>query len=150
MGEYKRFIDTDASPMSLATIRGALAERDPEFRLEDTSIGDIPSADIFLGDEMLGDLEISRPGDGLFENEVDELLDALAEVEVGDRRRVRRTLQSAKAVVTVRAMSPDRETQEALDALQPLWEWLLANRAGLLQADGQGYSDASGLILSMD
>jgi hypothetical protein len=150
MGEYKRFIDTDASPIGLTAIRAALEERSPEIKLEDTSIGDVPSADLFLGDELLGELEITHPGDGIFENEIEELLDSLAEAEVGDRRRVRRTLQAAKSVVTVRAMSPDRDPEASLDLLKPLWEWLLATRAGLVQTDGQGFSDAMGVVLPLD
>jgi hypothetical protein len=37
-----------------------------------------------------------------------------------------------------------------LKAIDPLWRWLHANRRGLLQADGEGYYDAKGLVLELE
>ncbi len=91
------------------------------------------------------------PGDGLFEEERDELIEL---VEGGDdaptRGRVVSTLRIARAIVAVQVLFGDGDTDETLDRLVPLWTWLQANRRGLIQADGEGYYDGPKLILSLE
>jgi hypothetical protein len=36
-----------------------------------------------------------------------------------------------------------------LGLLSPLWDWLLANRSGLIQADGEGFYEGRNLILEL-
>ena len=52
--------------------------------------------------------------------------------------------------VAVRVLDQGREPEETLAKLDPLWQWLLANREGLLQAEGEGYYGATGLILQVE
>jgi len=45
-------------------------------------------------------------------------------------------------------LTPPRTAEQTLELLSPLWEWLLANRRGLIQADGEGFYDGQHLILA--
>ena len=75
------------------------------------------------------------------------MLSFLEESEGKNREAVECVLKNARRIVSVRVLVQDRESEETLAGIQPLWNWLFATRGGLLQADGEGYYDANGLIL---
>ena len=56
-------------------------------------------------------------------------------------------LERGTAIVAVRVLWRGREPDETLDMLSPLWEWLFANRTGILQADDEGWYHGPDLIL---
>jgi hypothetical protein len=41
--------------------------------------------------------------------------------------------------VAARVLWQGRRAEEALDLLDPLWDWLTASRHGLVQAHGEGF-----------
>jgi hypothetical protein len=100
--------------------------------------------DLNRGGERLAQLEVSLPGSGLFEDEIEELREEAADTggaEVAGR------LGSVTAIVAARVLWQGRSAEEALDLLGPLWDWLTASRHGLVQADGEGFYDQGELIL---
>jgi hypothetical protein len=75
------------------------------------------------------------------------LLEEVEESEGEGKTKVKRALEQAKAIVALQVLWQGCGTEETMEKLEPLWEWLFANRQGLLQADAEGYYDSSGLIL---
>jgi hypothetical protein len=147
MGYYMRFFDTSEKPLTIGDIEGAMRDVDPAYRLEVPKPAKIPQADLYLGDGLYAEVEINQPGDGLFEDEIAEMLEFLEDAEGNARKQVEKVLKAAKRIVSVRVLGQDRETEDTLAGIDPLWKWLFATRAGLLQADGEGYYDADDLIL---
>jgi hypothetical protein len=60
------------------------------------------------------------------------------------------TLRSAQAIIAAQVLFGTGETEMTLSRLDPLWAWLFCNRDGLLQADGEGYYDAHGVVLQVE
>jgi hypothetical protein len=147
MGYYMRFFDTSEKPLSIGEIESALRQVDPAYRLEAPESAKIPQADLYLGDGLYAEIEINEPGDGLFEDEIAEMLQFLEDAEGKARKRVEKVLKGARRIVSVRVLWQDRESGDTLAGIDPLWKWLFSTRAGLLQADGEGYYDADDLIL---
>ena len=146
MGYYMRFVSTDEKEISLDKINTALKQIDSGYELdfdgEDDEIADL----IFSGD-IYGMLEIDRPGDDLFDEEIEELKEFLDEVK-GDRKsEVLQVLSQAKAIVALQVLQQGRATvEEIFVKIDPLWDWLFANYSGFMQADGEGYYDPRGLV----
>jgi hypothetical protein len=150
MGYYMRFIVTDGE-LRLAEIEEALQSADGAYRLHHHSGSQRQSADLYHGDELYGELEINRPGDGLFEDEVAELRETVEEAEEGDeRQRVVEFLARATGMLAVRVLWQGRNVEPTLEKLDPLWKWLHDRREGLLQADSEGYYDQDGLVFNVE
>jgi hypothetical protein len=137
VGYYIRFLLEDDRPLSLEETMAGLRAVDPGFALSGRG-------DLTRGGERLAQLEVSLPGSGLFEDEIEELREEAADAggaEVAGR------LGSVTAIVAARVLWQGRRAEEALDLLGPLWDWLTASRHGLVQADGEGFYDQGELIL---
>lgn len=147
MGYYMRFFDTSEKPLTIGEIEGALRQVDPTYRLEAPESGKVPQADLFFRDGLYAEIEINAPGDGLFEDEIAEMLEFLEDAEGKGRKRVEEVLKGARRIVSVRVLGQNRESEDTLAGIDPLWRWLFSTRAGLLQADGEGYYDADELVL---
>ena len=153
MGYYMRFISTDPRDLTLAVLRAALASLNSAYRLDDTTGATATggeSADLFFAPDThaYGEVEINRPGDGLFDDERAELLEALPEEGEPDAlARVKTVLEGARTIVAVRVLSGGRSSDQAFERIDPLLEWLQTNRTGLLQADSEGYYEGQELIL---
>ncbi len=150
MGYYMRFITTDSRPSSIADLRTALKAAHPAWDLNETSGGTRLSATISFEGALYGDLEINHPGDGLFEDELQELKEFLEYAGKGSKRKVTQTLSKATAIYAVQVLWQGRDTEETLDKLQIFWDHLFARHAGLLQADGEGYYDDNGIVLAVE
>ena len=150
MGYYMRFVLTEDSHLDLPTIESALQAHDSQYHLQIEEGAKTPSADLYFGNDLYAELEINRPGDGTFDEELEELLEFLEDAGDGARQRVEESLSGAKAIIAVRVLWQDRDTEETLDKIDPLWVWLFETREGLLQADGEGYYDRTGLVLSVE
>jgi hypothetical protein len=147
MGYYMRFFDTSDDPLTIEAIEAAMQQHDPAYRLDAPQDARIPQADLYRGDSVFAEIEINQPGDDLFDGEIEEMLEFLEEAEGKNRNRVEKVLKSAKRIISARVLHQDREPEESLSGIDPLWKWLFSARGGLLQADGEGYYDKDGLIL---
>ena len=137
MGYYMRFLLEDERPLSLDVIMVGLRAVDPGFALS-------AGGELTRSGELLAQLEVNLPGDGLFEGDIGLLRDK-AEDAGGAEVAVR--LGSVSAIVVAHILWQGRGVGETLDLLDPLWDWLIANRRGLLHADAEGFYDRRGLIL---
>ena len=102
------------------------------------------------GHDVYGVVEVNRPGDGLFEEEIGELKEFVEDVRGKRKADVLKTLSEARAIVAVQVLFGDRQVEATLHKFLPLWEWLISNRKGLLQADDEGYYDQTGRILKVE
>jgi len=141
MGYYLRFIVTDPPPLSVAHLDAALRSVDPAYTID--------GYDLRHGDGLYGEIEVNPRGTGLCDEELGELADFIEDAGEGDRARVLAVLKQATAIVAVRVLWQGREAAETLTRLDPLWGWLFDHRAGLLQADGEGYYDEDGRVLDV-
>lgn len=142
MGYYLRFLVTDSQEISLVQVEVGLKQSNLDYRISD--------GDLMLGEDVLAEIEINCPSDGLFDEEIEELTEEVQEKRSRNKKRVAEVLQQAKAIVAVRVLSQGRDEEETMEKLVPLWEWLFVNRTGLLQADADGYYDKTRRILKME
>jgi hypothetical protein len=138
VGYYLRFLSEDDRPLVLGEIMPGL---------QNTGFWIDEGGTLHRGDELLAQLEVNQAGDGLFEAERDELRQ---EAERGGAAAgpVLTRLGSLTAILAVRVLWQERTAERTLDLLGPLWDWLLANRRGLIHADGEGFYDGQELILA--
>lgn len=149
MGYYMRFFTTDKNTSSIDDLNPLLQARHPSWRLKTLDGASNPSADIMFGEKLLGELEVNKPGDGLFEEEIDELLDFIDASNKGDREGVEELLQNATAAYVVRVLLRGRDRESTLETLDIFWEVLFQQHSGMLQADSEGYYDSSGMVLEV-
>lgn len=143
MGYYMRFITTDENETTLSTLEEALKQIDPAYSIT-------ASGELTHGDDLYGVIEINRPGDELFDEEIEELREIVEDVRGKRRADVLKTLGEATAIIAVQVLWEDRQPEATLEKLNPLWQWLFSHRTGLLQADDEGYYDARGLVLRVE
>jgi hypothetical protein len=146
MGHFMRFIVSDSKRVELGQILEGLQSADPAYSLGERRGAD--AGELRYDDDVYGLVEINRPGDRLFDEELDELKDSVLD-SPGRKVHVLRVLNEATAVVAVQVLWQGRETGSMPERLDPLWKWLFANYRGLMQVDAEGYYDASGLILQV-
>lgn len=147
MGYRMRFISTDQRVVTTTDLQSALVAVDPGYVVEI----DATAATIHHTGATIAHIEINVPGDGLFDAERDELIEFATDA-TGNRaakRRVLDALGGARAIVAAQVLFGTGDTETTLNRLDPLWAWLFDHREGLLQADGEGYYDARGLLLQL-
>ena len=145
MSYYMRYIVVDEGPLTVEDVRRAFAVEEEDYTVE--AMG--TKVDVGLDGRIIAQVAINAPGDGLFDDERAELIDAAGEAEGPGKATVLETLRAARTILAAQVLFGDRDIEEALDGLEPLWSWLFENRRGLLQADGEGYYDTNGLILEL-
>lgn len=140
-----RYIVVDQEPITVEDVHRAFAVEEEDYVVD----GEDSEAGVALGGQILAHVTINVPGDGSFDDERAQLIESAKEGEGPGKAAVLEALSNARTILAVQVLFGDRETDETLDALDPLWSWLQDNRRGLLQADGEGYYDTSGLILEV-
>lgn len=145
MGYTMRYITTGAREITLEWIEAALRQLDAAYAITNTDVPDI--GDLMHGETQLGIIEINRPGDDIFDDDLAEFQDMVGAGDTLEQRRVLDVLHQAQAMVVVEALWPGTDAEPVLAKLDPLWDWLFANYPGLLQADSEGFYDGDNLIL---
>jgi hypothetical protein len=143
-----RFVSTDEQPVTTGPLRDALVAAGSAYEVQ---LDDVALTIVHAG-ARIAHVEINVPGDGLFDEEREELIESLS-VAAGDdsaKANVVASLRAARTIVAAQVLFGTGDTDSTLKALDPLWQWLFRNRRGLLQADGEGYYDARGLVLSVN
>lgn len=140
-----RFLVTDTRLVSLDDLAAALQRIDRKYSLH----RDGPEGTLEYSGTPVAALELDDAGDDVFGDELSELKEAAGEVDGKERLKVLEALETTRQIVAVQVLFGEGETEEVLSRLDPLWAWLFRERGGLLQADGEGYYDAEGLILEV-
>jgi hypothetical protein len=147
MSYYMRYISTDEQEITVPMLERILKSLDPQYSIANAQESPTESGDLVYGNENYGQIEINRPGDSLFEEELEELRGFLNEARGKKKEIVLQTLDNATTTVAIQVLWQERNTEQTLSKIDPLWQWLFSNRKGLLQVDGEGYYDSSVLIL---
>jgi hypothetical protein len=145
MGYLMRYISTDGREITLSMIEAALKAVDPSYAIANVEVDDL--GDLMYGDTQCAIIEINRPGDDMFEDDLAEFQDLVGKGDTGVEHVVRHTLTNATALIVIEALWKGEDAEPVLAKIDPLWNWLFANYAGLSQADSEGFYDSSGLIL---
>jgi hypothetical protein len=128
---YIRYILTDHRAVTAGELEQALRQVDPTYAID----GDL----IKLG-AGYGIIDIAHRGDPICDGDLD-LLARLAEKRE-HRDAIVAAVWDAKSMVCVQPVnSLEARTEEVL---APLWDWLLANRAGLLAWEGGTFFGRAG------
>lgn len=141
-----RYVVGDERAVSLDEIGRALAAVDKRYRLQHAD----NTGTLSHGATLIAQVEVNVPGDGLFDEERDELIEFAEDAEGGGKQRVLEMLRGARALVAAQVLFGTGETESTLQLLDPLWHWLSEHRRGLLQADGEGYYDGADLVLEVE
>ena len=147
MGYYMRYISTDSQDITLAWLQEALRRIDPRYSIEEQQKGRRETGDLQFAGELYGEFEINRPGDGLFEEEIEEFMGGAEAGEGEGHKIVREVLSAARCIVALQVLWQGRETEATLERISPLWSLLSDTRSGLLQADAEGFYRGTELIL---
>lgn len=149
MGYYMRYVTTAAGELELATLDSALKTVDPGYFIRPDPVN--PAAgELFYGDMLLGEIEINRPGDEIFDEDIADLKELVTGHGSPNEARVLETLDQARAIVAVQAFWQGVHARPTFAKIDPLWDWLFDNFAGLLQMDEEGFYDAHDLILDLN
>jgi hypothetical protein len=143
VGYYMRFIGVDERTVSVADLQSAIDSLGAGSRVE----GDGRHAVVTTHGAPIGDVTINLPGDGLFEDEVAELIEFAEDASGRGKKAVLKALRGARTIVAVQVLDGAGPISDSLDALDPIWTWLVENRDGLVQADGEGYYKGRRLLL---
>lgn len=144
MSYHLRFLITDPGELDLDDLRTSLRAVNRKYRLD---IEDGSGA-LRLGNEVIGQVRLTTPEDDGFEDELAGLEEAASEGSGAGEARVADALATVQIILAVEV--PGKvHGREALESLDPVWEWLFGNREGLLQADNEGYYDEDGLIFEV-
>jgi hypothetical protein len=140
-----RYFALDAAPLTLANIEAGLKAANPAYAIH-LDLWDT-LGDLFYGETRLAQIEINRPDDDIFQDDVVEFLDTVGSDPSPEATRVRETLRNAAAIVALECFWEGKDAEAALARIDPLVDWLFAHAPGLFQADGEGFYDANGLLL---
>ena len=149
MGYYMRFIFDGDNEISMAGIEVGLKSIDSNYNFAEWD-QERESAELFHGNELYGEIEINRIGGELMDEEIEELIEDVEDAVGGDKDGVLQVLTNSKAMFVIRVLWQGRETEDTLEMIDPLWEWLFTKYKGLLQADGEGYYNKSEQILKTE
>jgi hypothetical protein len=142
---FLRFILDDGPPPSFDEMQAGLQASEPEAGF--ISIDDDPfAAHLAYGEVLLAVVERNVPGDGIFEDELDDLREEVLKQDDQRREIVLQALQRATGMVAFQPLPGDLEFDKPM-----AWviDWLFAHRSGLLQIDLEGFFDAKGRIISL-
>jgi hypothetical protein len=144
MGYLMRFISTSEQIITLASIRVALKQIDPAYNITNDEIPDL--GDLLYGEVRCGIVEVNRPSEDIFEDDLEAFRDMLKGDTLAEEQ-VRQVLNAANAMVVVEAFWEGANSEEILQRIDPLWDWLFTHYTGISQADSEGFYDLFGLIL---
>lgn len=97
MGYLMRFFVTDKMDLTLQYLGSALQLADARYQLANTDVPDI--ADLLFDGTQLAVLEINRPGDDMFEDDLAEFDEMVGPDHDPATTRVREVLHQTKALV---------------------------------------------------
>ncbi len=146
MGYYMRYIVSEPKEIKLSILENALKRIDSVYSMEKVHAGPPEMGELTYDSSIYGVVEINKPGDELFSKEIEELKEFVGETKGRKKKKVLKTLKASNAIIAIQILMQDRDTEQTLQKIDPIWEWLFSNYKGLMQADGEGYYDKTGLI----
>ncbi|MBW4435954.1 MAG: hypothetical protein KME04_02390 [Pleurocapsa minor GSE-CHR-MK-17-07R] len=105
------------------------------------------SAELYFGEVLLGELEVNRPGDDLFDGDLEDLLDELNKQDDPAAVQVSAWLEEASGMLVIHVLRGGHEQYDTL--MSPLIDSLFARYDGVLQVDTEGFFNRDGRIVSL-
>jgi hypothetical protein len=146
MGDFIRYIITAGHDLTLETLNLILKEVDPEFSIIPDRAS-TNSGDLLHGSEVYGEIELNRPGDQVFVEDLEDLRDELVDIEGEEKDTVLRAFDDATGMIALELSEAGHEHYRRID---PVWDWLFEHYPGLLQIDEEGYYDQDNQLLSVE
>ncbi len=146
MGDFIRYIFTEAHDLTLAGIEGGLKQIDAEFSILPDQAAPT-GGDLLHGSEIYGEVEINQPGDQVFQEDIEDLSDELADFDDADKARVLQAFERATGMIALQLSEQGHEHYRQID---PFWDWLFDRYPGLLQIDEEGYYDQREQVLVVE
>jgi hypothetical protein len=143
-----RFIVGEQREISLDIIEAALKHVDSRYCLASKD-PHREQAELMLGPDLYGELEINRRGSEFMDEELEELLEDVNHAEGDGVERVVNLLKGHTFMIVLRVLWQGRDSKSTLQTIYPLWEWAFREYRGLLQADGEGYYDMNAQVLEV-
>ena len=142
MGYNLHFILTNEKKTTLLQIARGLKKVDSKYSFAD--------GELFVYDGIAyAQIEINRPGDGIFEDDIECLKEWLDYPESEEAKQVVETLNQATCIFFFRVFlsALEGETdEERFKVFEPLWKWFYANRAGILYMENNGFYNKTGFL----
>jgi hypothetical protein len=156
MAYFMRFLITGDYSPSVENMRQTLVSRDASYEL--ISRQPVPYETLVLthAGEEYAEIDFNRPGDDLFADELDDLLEELDETvfDTEEDSRVRdvvaEQVRETRLILSAEILFGDNFLEDGIRLIDPLWDWLFEQTDGLLKIDNEGYYDADGLLLSIE
>lgn len=145
MGYFMRFILTDPQTLDMKAIEEVLTGIDPRYEMRPTDLEDL--VEVYYDDTLYGQIEMDVRGDELFEDDISAFTEMLGEPKTAGEIIVADALKAAAQIIAVEMFWEGTNGEATFEKFDPLWDWLFANRNGILQADTEGFYNAEGLLV---
>ena len=145
MGYYMRFLGIGQA-ITIQQLATMLTTIDKDYKVIKSHIED-KRGELLYQNTLLGEIEINQPDDGIFDEDIEELIDLVSDSEEKNEKIVINSLKNTTFIVAISALWEGKDSDKTLAKLDVIWDWLFENKQGLLQADNDGFYDQSGLIL---
>jgi hypothetical protein len=146
MSFYVRYYITDDDDLSLAQLQAGLQEFDSAYVVPHEA----DTGELHYAGDVYAQVEINRPGDGLFDEELEETIDGVTLTGGPRAQQVIDTLREVRQTVALRVLWQGRDSEQTLTKIDPVLVWLMMNREGMLQVDGEGFYEGEELIFEME
>ncbi|MBL8134481.1 MAG: hypothetical protein JNL42_21655 [Anaerolineae bacterium] len=145
MGDFFRFLATQDCDLTLTTLESLFRRSDNQFSIRVEAAA--PNAgELLYGSSVVADIEINRPGEQVFDEDIIDLIEMLEGIDESGDRVVAR-LGEVRLMV---ALQLTEEGHASYDQIDPLWNCLFETCDGILQVDDEGYYDSEGVVLALD
>jgi hypothetical protein len=130
----------------LAGLDAAFRQIDAGYALLADPI-DEGAGELYHGEDLLAELEINRPGDDLFDGDLEDLREELDKQDDPAAGQVSAWLEHASGMLVVHVLRGGHEQYDT--RIAPLLDYLFAAYNGVLQVDTEGFFSREGRIVSL-
>lgn len=148
MSYRMHFFFTDHGDFYWNDLSESLKATDPQYDV----VGDSPNVELRYGSGLYGRMELISPIDREWISELcDEIDRTYAHFREGriedefDSQQIRLILNDAESALEINVVWQDRQAEDTLRRIDPIWEWLFNRRSGAIY-DGSGWYSKEGRI----
>ena len=146
MGDFIRYILTEPHDLTLEVVEKGLKQIDPEFAIIIDQAAP-NTGDVLLAGDVFGEIEVNRPEDQVFDEDIEDLREQLVDIPTGEKAVVMKALAKATGMI---AFQITEEGHDLYGRIDPFWDWLFVHYAGLLQIDDEGYYNQDDQVLEVE
>ncbi len=146
MGDFIRYILTEPHDLTLEVVEKGLKQIDPEFAIIIDQAAP-NTGDVLLAGDVFGEIEVNRPEDQVFDEDIEDLREQLVDIPTGEKAVVMKALAKATGMIAFQITEEGHDLYRRID---PFWDWLFVHYAGLLQIDDEGYYNQDDQVLEVE